>query len=111
MKKVVYTVTKESRNGNKSMSGLGYITDKDLITACLSKKGKPYIRIFEDCVKDCHRVINTTSEYKGSYYEIKEIEFETTNSTGQRAKIGTASSQMSILKWFIKYKKLKALFH
>ena len=47
MKKVVYTVTRESRNGNKSMSGLGYITDKDLITACLSKKGKPYIRVLQ----------------------------------------------------------------
>ena len=100
MKKVVYTVTKESRNGNKSMSGLGYITDKDLITACLSKKGKPYIRVFENCVKDCHRVINTTNEYKGSYYEIKEVEFETTNSTGQSTGYETREIEVYYNIWY-----------
>ena len=31
MKKVVYSVTKVGRNENTKMTGLGYITDKDLI--------------------------------------------------------------------------------
>ena len=70
MKKVVYTVTKFGRTENTKMSGLGYITESDLITACISKNGKPYIRVFEDCVKNCHKVTNTTNEYKGAHYEV-----------------------------------------
>ena len=76
MKKVVYSVTKVGRNENTKMTGLGYITDKDLVIACISKNQKPYIRVFEDCVKECHKVHNTENEYKGAIYEIKEVEFE-----------------------------------
>lgn len=83
MKKVVYTVTKVGRTENTKMSGLGYVTENDLIIACISKNQKPYIRVFEGAVKDCHKVINTTNEYKGAYYEVKEVEFETKNSSGQ----------------------------
>lgn len=45
MKKVVYTVTKFGRTENTKMSGLGYITESDLSTACISKNGKPYISL------------------------------------------------------------------
>lgn len=83
MTKVVYSVVKEGRNGSSKMTGLGYLTEKDLIIACISKNSKPYIRVFEDCVKNCHLVHNTKDEYKGTYYEIKEIEFEVKNSSGQ----------------------------
>ena len=76
MKKVVYSVTKVGKVENFSMKGVGYITDTDLVIACNSKAGKPYIRVFEDCIKDCHKVIGTEDEYKGAYYEIREIEFE-----------------------------------
>ena len=67
MKKVVYCVTKLGRLENLQMKGVGYITDTDLVIACMSKNQKPYIRVFEDCVKDCHLVINTSDEYKGAY--------------------------------------------
>ena len=45
MKKVVYSVTKVGRNENTKMTGLGYITESDLITACISKNEKPYISL------------------------------------------------------------------
>ena len=53
MKKVYYSVTRYGKKNVDSMSGVGYITDEDLIIACSSKEQKPYIRVFEDCLKDC----------------------------------------------------------
>ena len=76
MKKVVYSVTKVGKNENTKMTGLGYVTNEDLIIACISKNQKPYIRVFEDCIKDCHQIHNAKDEYQGAYYEIKEVEFE-----------------------------------
>ena len=76
MKKVVYSVTRNGKSDFTKITGIGYITDKDLVIACISKNQKPYIRVFEDCVKECHKVHNTENEYKGAIYEIKEVEFE-----------------------------------
>ena len=103
MKKVVYSVTKVGRNENTKMTCLGYVTDKDLVVACISKGGKPYIRVFEDCVKECHKVINTTNEYKGAYYEVKEVEIETKNSSGQS--IGFEKREIEV-NYYIWYKEL-----
>ena len=74
MKKVVFSVTKLGRTEQK-FSGIGYVTDEDLITACIGKNGKPYIRVFEDCLKDCFPVKD--DEHNGEYYEIREVEIET----------------------------------
>lgn len=71
MKKVIYSITKLGKVENTKITGIGYITDEDLITANISKTGKPYIRIFP-CVKNCHPVMNSTDEFKGAYYEIVE---------------------------------------
>lgn len=69
MKKVVFSITRYSRQGdNVKHTGLGYITDEDLIIACTSKKGSSYIKVFEDCVKRCHHNPSDNS-YSGSYYE------------------------------------------
>ena len=103
MKKVVYTVTKVGRTENTKMSGLGYVTENDLIIACISKNQKPYIRVFEGAVKDCHKVINTTNEYKGAYYEVKEVEFETKNSSGQST--GYEKREIEV-NYYIWYKEL-----
>ena len=100
MKKVVYSITKVGKNENTKMTGLGYVTDKDLIIACISKNQKPYIRVFEDCVKDCHQVINTTNEYKGAYYEIREIEFEATTSSGQSTGLEKRKIEMNYNIWY-----------
>ena len=100
MKKVVYTVTKVGRTENTKMSGLGYVTENDLIIACISKNQKPYIRVFEGAVKDCHKVINTTNEYKGAYYEVKEVEFETKNSSGQSTGYEKREIEMNYYIWY-----------
>ena len=100
MKKVVYSVTKVGRNENTKMTGLGYVTDKDLVVACISKNQKPYIRVFEGAVKDCHKVINTTNEYKGAYYEVKEVEFETKNSSGQSTGFEKREIEMNYYIWY-----------
>lgn len=74
MKKVIYSVTRVTKGENQKLSGIGYITDTDLITSSLSKKNTPYIRVFEDCIKDCHQVVNTTDQFKGAYFEVAEYE-------------------------------------
>ena len=56
---------------NTKVTGIGYITDEDLITANVSKTGKPYIRIFL-CVKNCHPAMNSPDEFKGAYDEMDE---------------------------------------
>lgn len=76
MKKVVYSVSRYRKGDIEKNTGIGYITDRDLVIACISKNGKPYIRVFTDCVKQCFPVADRTNEFKGSYSEIREIEFE-----------------------------------
>ena len=43
MKKVIYSITKLGKIENTKVTGIGYITDEDLITANVSKTGKPYM--------------------------------------------------------------------
>ena len=83
MKKVVFSVTKVGKDDYR-MKGVGYLTDTDLIIPCISKAGKPYIRVFEDVVKCCHKVIGKDDEFKGAYYEIREIEFEDINGSKEK---------------------------
>lgn len=64
------------------MSGVGYITETDLLIPALSKNGKPYIRVFEDCIKHCHKIVNEADEYKGTFWELREVEFEVRNGSG-----------------------------
>ena len=76
MKKVIYSVSRYRKGEIEKNTGIGYITDRDLVIACISKNGKPYIRVFADCIKQCYPVADKTSEFKGTYSEIREIEFE-----------------------------------
>lgn len=48
MKKVVYSVSRNNRFGSNKLTGLGFITEKDLVIACVGRKGNAYIRVFED---------------------------------------------------------------
>ena len=77
MKKVVYSVSRYKKGEINKITGVGYITDEDLVIACVSQYGKPYIRVFDGCVKKCHPVLNKPGEFKGGYYEIREIEIDT----------------------------------
>ena len=44
MKKVIYSITKLGKIENTKVTGVGYITDEDLITANVSKTCYPYRR-------------------------------------------------------------------
>lgn len=72
--KAVYSITKAGRNKNK-MTGIGIITKEDLIIAYLSQKGKPYVRVFEDCIKHYHHSSTTKTNSK-HVLEIREVEYE-----------------------------------
>ena len=100
MQKVVYSVSRLNRFGNTKMTGVGLITDSDLITACVSKKGNAYIRVFEDCVKNCHAVSGRDSEYKGAHYEIREVEFETKNPSGEHTGYDTREIEVEYSIWY-----------
>ena len=73
MKKVLYTVTRVGRE-NAKVTGLGCITDSDLVTAQISRSGKPFIKVYEDCLKHCHQVNGSDNEFKGAFWELIEIE-------------------------------------
>lgn len=100
MQKVVYSVSRLNRFGNTKMTGVGFITERDLITACVSKKGNAYIRVFEDCVKNCHAVSGRDGEFKGAHYEIREVEFETKNSSGESTGYDTREIEVEYSIWY-----------
>lgn len=74
MKKIIYAITKIGKKEDAKITGIGYITDEDIITARVNKQNKPYIKVFEDAVKYCHAIPNTTDQYAGGYSEIVELD-------------------------------------
>ena len=99
MKKVVYSVTKSGKFESK-LTGLGFITDSDLVIACASRKGNAYIRVFEGCVKKCHEIPSRPNEFKGAHYEIREIEFEKKNSSVESTGIETREIEVEYSIWY-----------
>lgn len=99
MKKVVYSVSRVGKQDSK-MTGIGYVTDSDLVIACVSAKGKPYIKVFENCLEDCHEVGCSNGEHKGEYREIKEIEVEVKNSMGKSRGYETKEIELNYHIWF-----------
>lgn len=75
MKKIIYAITKIGKKENTKITGAGYITDEDILVACASSKGKPYIRVFENALKCCYKIVGTENEFKGAYSELVEMEF------------------------------------
>ena len=100
MKKVVYSVSKINRFGNNRMTGVGFITDEDLVIACVSRKGNAYIRVFEGCVKNCHAIPGRDGEFKGAHYEIREAEFEKKNSCGESTGHETREIEVEYSVWY-----------
>lgn len=100
MQKVVYSVSRSNRYGSRKMAGIGFITETDLIIACMSKKGNAYIRVFEDCVKSCHGISNREGEFKGSHYEICEIEVEKKTSNGESTGYETREIEVEYAIWY-----------
>ena len=100
MKKVVYSVSRTNRYGSTKMTGLGFVTDSDLIIAQNGKSGKAYIRVFEDCVKHCHAIQGREGEFKGAHYEIREVEFETKTSSGESTGYETREVEIEYSIWY-----------
>ncbi|MBR2909086.1 MAG: hypothetical protein IKC11_01915 [Clostridia bacterium] len=65
-KKVKYSLTKYTKVGPFRYTGYGEIDNENLYT-----KNK----VYEDCIRFCHKKINTSNEYKGSFAHYEEIEF------------------------------------
>ena len=99
MKKVVYSVYRTGKSDSK-ISGIGYVTEKDLITACIGQNGKPYIRVFEDCIDDCNVVGEEQIEFKGLFKELKEIRVEVKNSFGESKGYDTKEVELYYNIWF-----------
>ena len=95
MKKVIYSVTKIGKKENTKITGSGYITDTDLITALIANNGKPYVRVFEDALKYCHNLINSTTEFKGVITEFQSVEFELENGSKEAREI-----EVTYLVWY-----------
>lgn len=66
-KKVKFSLTKFTKKGSFRFVGFGEIDAENLYTKS---------KIYEDCIRYCHKVFNTTNEFKGSFNEFEEIEFE-----------------------------------
>lgn len=93
MKKVTFSIKK--RNSDK-ITGVGYITDTDLIIPAISKNNKPYIRVFEDCIKDCHKIVGKDNQYQGIYEYIMECDLE-----DEKGRITTKEIAVSYFIWFM----------
>ena len=66
-KKVKFSLTKFTKKGSNRTVGFGEIDDENLYTKS---------KIYEDCIRNCHKLVNATNEFKGSFNEFEEIEFE-----------------------------------
>ena len=71
-KKVKFSLTRFTKKGSFRFVGYGEIDNENLYT-----KSKTY----EDCIRYCHKMLNSTNEFKGSFTQFEEIEFE--NEKGQ----------------------------
>jgi len=65
-KKVRFSLTKYTKKGSFRFCGYGEIDNENLYT-----KDK----VYEDCIPYCHKVLNTTEEFKGCFNLFEEIEF------------------------------------
>lgn len=65
-KKVKFSLTRYTKKGSYRFTGYGEIDNENLYT-----KDK----VYEDCIKSCHKLMNKSNEYKGSFYQYETIEF------------------------------------
>ena len=71
MKKIYFSITRYGRF-YKVYKGYGYITDEDLVMY----PDTAYTKVLEDCIRYCHPIIGKYNQFKGSFSELKEVEFE-----------------------------------
>lgn len=76
MKNVKYSITRFTKKGSFRFTGYGEIDEENLYTSYTDKCGNKVEHIYEDCIRCLHKVANTDNQFKGSYSEYQEIEFE-----------------------------------
>ena len=76
MKKVVYSLTKVTKEGVQKETGIGFVINNDLLVAKISKKSNnAYIQVYESATKDCKQLEDNS--YKGTFDQILNIENRT----------------------------------
>jgi hypothetical protein len=77
MIKVAYRLTK-SNDFTYVKKGIGFISDskEDLILY----PNSPYERIIEDCIRYCYPIINRYGEYKGTFTQYVDCDFQVKDS-------------------------------
>lgn len=99
MKKVVFSVIKGGKSENK-LTGVGYITDTELLVPAISRNGKPYIRVFEDAIERCKPLSGKTDEFKGTITEYHNIDVEKFTSSGASTGYETKEVEITYYIWF-----------
>ena len=84
--KVKFSLTRYTKKGSYRFTGYGEIDENNLYT---------YNKVYEDCIKCCHKRINTSNEYKGGFTQYEEIEF-----TNDRNQLVELELEVSYDLWF-----------
>lgn len=66
-KKVKFSLTKFTKKGSFRFYGYGEIDNENLYTDD---------KIYEDCIRYCHKMLNSLNEFKGSFSLFETIEIE-----------------------------------
>ena len=74
MEKIIYTITKVGKKENQKLTGVGYINDNDIIIACTSKSGKPFVKVLKGALQTC-QATGTDGEYKGAFFEKVQMDY------------------------------------
>ena len=96
MKKVTFSI---KRRNSEKITGVGYITEEDLLIPAISRNNKPYIRVFEDCLKYCNKIVGKTNEYQGIYEMIIPCEIPDKN--------GSTETKELPISYYIWYKLIE----
>lgn len=86
MKKVKFSLTRYSKKGSYKFTGYGEIDDENLYT-----KNK----VYENCIRYCHKKLDTPNEYKGSFSQFEEVEF-----TGDKNRLVNLEIEVCYQLWF-----------
>ena len=65
-KKVKFSLTRYTKKGSYRFTGYGEIDNENLYT---------HNKVYEDCIKSCHKMLDKSNEYKGSFFQYETIEF------------------------------------
>ena len=65
-KKVKFSLIRFSKKGSYRFTGLGQVDNENLYTKN---------RIYEDCIRYCHKLLNSTNQFKGNFTQIEQVAF------------------------------------